>query len=325
MQIFLAGGAGAIGRRLIPLLRQSGHEVAATTRSKSKLEMLRAAGAEPILLDAFDRQAVHRAVAASRPDVVMHQMTALASLKDFRKFESELTMTNRLRTEGAEILLEAAQSAGAKRFIAQSYSGWPNERTGGRIKSETDPLDPNPPRAMKATVESLKKLESMVTNAPGLTGIVLRYGSFYGPGTAVEPGGILVDAVQSRQFPIIGGGMGVWSWLHIDDAARATVLALDRGESGIYNIADDEPAEVATWLPVLADIVNAKPPRRIPTWLGRLFVGEAGVSMMTRSRGSSNAKAKRILGWQPHYASWREGFRHGLTDREPKFAGQPVA
>ena len=325
MRIFLAGGAGAIGRRLIPLLRQSGHEVAATTRSKGKLEMLRAAGAEPILLDAFDRQAVHRAVTDARPDVVMHQMTALASLKDFRKFESELAMTNRLRTEGMEILLEAARFAGVKRFIAQSYSGWPNERTGGRIKNETDPLDPNPPSTMKPTIEALKSLERIVPDAQGLTGIVLRYGSFYGPGTSVAPGGILVDAVQLRQFPVIGGGKGLWSWIHIDDAARATVLALDHGESGIYNIVDDEPAEVATWLPVLADIVNAKLPRRVPTWLGRLFVGEAGVSMMTRSRGSSNAKAKRILGWHPYYASWREGFRHGLTDREPKFAAQPVA
>lgn len=320
MRIFLAGGTGAIGRRLIPLLRQSGHEVAATTRSKNKLEPLRAAGAEPILLDAFDRQAVHRAVTAARPDVVMHQMTALASLKDFRKFESELAMTNRLRTEGMEILLEAARFAGAKRFIAQSYSGWPNERTGGRIKNETDPLDPNPPSAMRPTIEALKKLERIVPDGQGLTGIVLRYGSFYGPGTHVAPGGILVDAVQSRQFPVIGGGTGVWSWIHIDDAARATILALNHGEGGIYNIVDDEPAEVAEWLPVLAEIIKAKPPRRIPAWLGRLLIGEAGVSMMTQSRGSSNAKEKRILGWQPHYASWREGFRHGLTDREPKFA-----
>ncbi|HZY62789.1 MAG TPA: NAD(P)-dependent oxidoreductase [Edaphobacter sp.] len=318
MRIFLAGGTGAIGRRLIPFLRQSGHEVTATTRSNGKLEVLRNLGAKPVLLDAFDRRSVEKAVIEAQSDVVMHQMTALANLKDFRKFESELALTNRLRTEGAEILLQAAQSAGAKRFIAQSYSGWPNERTGSRIKTESDPLDPNPPDAMKPTVKALIQLEQMVTNAQALTGIVLRYGSFYGPGTGVAPDGILVEALQSRQFPIIGSGTGIWSWVHIDDAARATVLALEYGESGIYNIVDDEPAEVATWLPVLADAVKAKAPRRIPAWLGRLFIGEAGVSMMTRSRGSSNAKAKQALHWQPSYASWREGFHYGLTDRQPK-------
>lgn len=326
MRIFLAGGTGAIGRRLIPLLRERGHEVTATTRSKSKLETLRRDGAEPVMLDAFDRKAVHEAVIEARPDVVMHQMTALATMKDFRKFENELALTNRLRTEGTEILLEAAQSAGAKQFIAQSYSGWPNERTGSRIKTEDDPLDSNPPHAMKPTIEAFKKLEQIVPNAQGITGIVLRYGSFYGPGTSVAPDGILVQALQSRQFPVIGGGAGIWSWIYIDDAARATVAALDRNESGIFNIVDDEPAEVATWLPVLAEIINAKPPWRVPAWLGRLFVGEAGLSMMTQSRGSSNAKAKRVLHWQPHYASWREGFRHGLTDQKavPQPAGAGV-
>lgn len=316
MRIFLAGGTGAIGRRLIPMLRKADHEVTATTRSKAKLEILRAIGARPVILEAFDRDAVRKAVAAAQPDVVIHQMTDLANLKDLRNLEREVVATNRLRTEGTQVLLDAARAAGAKRFIAQGNIMWSNERSGSRVKTELDPLDPHPPRPMKAALDAMRKLERMVPSASGMLGIVLRYGVFYGPGTSIAPEGEVVEAVHARKLPIIGGGAGVWSWIHIDDAARATQLAVESGEPGVYNIVDDEPAEVSEWLPDLAEAIGAKPPRRIPAWLGRLIIGEAGVCMMTQIRGSSNAKAQKAFGWQLLYPSWRKGFREGLVVRE---------
>lgn len=312
MRVFVAGASGAVGKRLVPLLISRGHSVTGTTRSPAKAHDLRAAGAEVVILDALDREAVIHAVVAARPDVVVEQMTALAGLRNFRRFDQEFAMTNRLRTEGTEHLLAGAREAGTARFVAQSYTGWPNERRGGRVKSEEDPLDPSPPKAMARTLEAIQTLESAVTHAPGIAGVVLRYGSFYGPGTSIAPGGSLVEAVRKRQVPVIGGGTGVWSFIHVDDVAEATMLAIESAPGGIYNIVDDEPAEVSVWLPELARAIGADRPRRIPAWLGRLAAGEALVSMMTEMRGSSNAKAKKVLQWQPKHASWRTGFRTGL-------------
>jgi nucleoside-diphosphate-sugar epimerase len=322
MRIFIAGATGAVGKRLVPLLVRSGHQVVASTRSSSKVGGLRAAGAEPVVLDALDRQAVLAAVTAARPEVVIHQMTALPRMPNLRKFDQEFAQTNRLRTEGTAHLLAAAKAAGARRFIAQSYTGWPNPRTGSRIKTEEDGLDPTPVPVSANTIAAIGRLESMVmeaANSGSLEAIALRFGSFYGPGTALAPDGEVLEAVRARKLPIVGDGGGVWSFLHIDDAAAATEAVLERGPSGIYNITDDEPAEVSVWLPELARLLGAKPPYHVPAWIARLLIGEAGVSMMTQMRGSSNAKAKRVLGWQPLYASWREGFKT-LASASPRAA-----
>jgi nucleoside-diphosphate-sugar epimerase len=333
MRIFLAGATGALGMRLLPRLVAGGHHVIATTRTPGKLEALRAAGAQPVILDALDEQAVRAAVLAARPEVVVHQMTALADMGSLRHFDREFAQTNRLRTEATAHLLAAARTAGTRRFVAQSYSGWPNARDGGRVKTEQDPLDPHPPKTMAKTMAAIRWLEAAVagsrasaiatttataavataTATADLEGIVLRYGSFYGPGTSIASDGDIVKLVRRRQMPIIGGGAGVWSFIHIDDAAEATRLAIEGQAVGIFNIVDDEPAEVSTWLPELARAVGAPPPRHLPAWLGRLVGGEAIVSVMTRVRGSANTRAKRELGWQPAYASWRDGFRHGLS------------
>lgn len=325
MKVFLAGATGAIGKRLVPLLVSAGHEVVGMTRTAAKTGALRAAGAEPVVADALDREAVREAVLRAHPEVVIHQLTALTGMGDLKHFDNDLAGTNRLRTEGAENLLAAAQEAGAQRFVAQSFSGWPNERRGGRVKSEEDPLDADPPETMRRTLGAIRQLEAMVSGASGLTGIVLRYGGFYGPGTSLGEGGKFVEMVRRRQLPLFGAGTGVWSFLHIDDAANATRIAAGEGPGGIYNIVDDEPAEVAVWLPDLAQALGAKPPRHLPAWLGRLLVGEAGLSVMNKVRGSSNAKAKRVLGWRPIYATWRDGFRHGLSGEPPRTAPSKVA
>ena len=317
MKIFLAGATGAIGRRLVPLLVSGRHQVVGATRTKSKLDGLRAAGVEPVVVDALDRDAVMQAIGSARPDTIVHQMTALARLRSLKNFDREFALTNRLRTEGTRNLLAAARAMGVRRFIAQSYTGWPNIREGGRVKSEDDPLDPNPPQAARRTFDAIRQLEAMVSGASGMTGIVLRYGSFYGPGTSIAPDGDIGQLVRQRKFPIFGDGAGVWSFTHIDDAASATALAIERGPAGIYNIVDDEPAAVSVWLPELAKTIGAKPPYRLPEWLGRLVIGEAGMSMMTKSRGSSNAKAKRVLGWQPMYPSWRDGFCGMMPSVDP--------
>jgi nucleoside-diphosphate-sugar epimerase len=317
VRIFIAGASGAIGKRLVPLLTGEGHQVIATTRSPRKAEGLRAAGAVPVVLDALDRDTVLKAVASARPDVVVHQLTALAGVRNFRKIDHELALTNRLRTEGTDHLLAAALAAGARRFVAQSFTGWPNAREGGRVKTEEDPLDAHPPKAMRRTLDSIRRLEATVTGTSGMEGIVLRYGAFYGPGTSLARGADILERVRQRKLPVLGSGAGVWSFIHIDDAAQATRLAIHQGPPGIYNIVDDEPAEVSLWLPDLARAIGAPPPYRLPLWLGRLLAGEGAASMMTRVRGSSNAKAKRLLNWQPAYASWRDGFRRGLGDASP--------
>jgi nucleoside-diphosphate-sugar epimerase len=308
MRVFLAGAMGAIGQRLVPLLVAGGHHVIATTRTPEKLERLSAQGAEPLVVDGLDRDAVMKAVVAAHPDAIVHQMTALTSMRSLKHFDDEFAVTNRLRTEGTSHLLAAARAAGTHKFVAQSYTGWPNERQGGRVKTEEDPLDRDPPKAMTKTLDAIRALEDRVKNAEGVAGTVLRYGSLYGPGTSMSDQGEIVELIRQRKFPLIGNGAGVWSFLHVADAARSAQLALERDTPGIYNVVDDEPAEVSVWLPFLARVLGAKPPFRLPAWVGRFAVGDAGVSMMTQARGSSNAKAKRALGWQPEYASWREGF-----------------
>jgi 2-alkyl-3-oxoalkanoate reductase len=317
MKILVAGATGAVGKRLVPLLAAGGHHIIATTRTANKLSELRAAGVQAVLMDGLNREEVIKAVVSSRPDVIVHQMTALPPMLNLKKFDDDLALTNRLRTEGTRHLVTAAAMAGTHKFVAQSYTGWPNQRQGGRVKTETDPLDAAPPFPMTKTLEAIRTLEQIVSSTAGLNGMALRYGSLYGPGTSLSSEGEVVELVRQRKFPLIGGGAGVWSFIHVDDAARATKLAIERGTPGIYNIVDDEPADVADWLPGLAGAIGAKPPLRLPAWVGRLAVGEVGVSMMTKIRGSSNAKAKRSLGWQPEYASWRDGFRRGLSAELP--------
>jgi nucleoside-diphosphate-sugar epimerase len=296
----------------VPLLIDSGHEVVGTTRTPAKVDGLRLVGATPVVLDGRDGEAVRRTVLEAEPEVVIHQMTALSGDLDLRHFAETFAETNRLRTETTDRLIEAAVEAGARRFIAQSFAGWPNEQSGGPVKTEEAPLNTHPPKQVRETLGAILHLESITTGTPGIDGLALRYGGFYGPGNALGKGGAMLEAVAKRQMPVVGGGSGIWSFLHIDDAARATALAVDRGTSGIYNIVDDEPAPVSEWLPYLADVLGARPPRRVPAWLARLIVGEAAVSMMTKIRGSSNAKAKRELDWNLEYPTWRVGFRDGL-------------
>jgi 2-alkyl-3-oxoalkanoate reductase len=309
MRVFVAGATGAIGTRLVAQMLERGHEVTGTTRTEAKAERLRAQGAEAVLLDVFDREAVREAVLATRPDAVVHQATALSGLSDMKHFDRSFAQTNRLRTEGTDALLAAAAEAGVRRFAAQSFAGWPYAREGGPVKTEEDPLDPTPVPAMSETLAAIRHLEAAVVGAGGL---VLRYGGFYG-----SPDDAQLELVRKRRFPIVGDGGGIWSFVHLDDAAAATVLALERGEPGVHNVVDDEPAPVREWLPALAAAIGAKPPRRVPRWLARLLAGEAGVALMTEIRGASNAKAKRELGWAPRYPSWRQGFRAAYGRAEP--------
>lgn len=310
LKVFLAGGTGALGARLVPLLVERGHELTATTRKPASADRLREAGASPVVVDALSRDEVIAAVRDARPEVVVHQLTALAGRMDVRRFDRTFAGTNRLRTTGTDHLLEAAQAAGVRRFVAQSFGGWPYARTGGAVKTEADPLDPDPPRELAATLSAIRHLEAAVTDARDLEGLVLRYGLFYGPSTSLAPeGGEQVEMLRKRRWPIVGAGTGVLSFVHIDDAAAATAAAIEGGAPGIYNVVDDEPAPVSVFLPYLAEALGAKPPRRVPVWLGRLAAGEHGVTMMTSVRGASNAKAKQELGWTPRHASWREGFR----------------
>jgi nucleoside-diphosphate-sugar epimerase len=313
MKVFVAGGSGALGKRLVSQLVTHNHEVTAMTRSPQKAGDLRSLGAEPVLADGLDRDAVMQAVLRARPDAVIHQMTGLTGMTDFKKFDDGFALTNRLRTEGTDHLLEAARAAGVRRLIAQSYGGWNYARTGTGLKTEEDPFDPSPPANQRRSLEAIRHLEEAVPGAPDLEGIALRYASFYGPGTGFDVNGDIVTLVRKRRLPIIGNGSGVWSFVHVDDAAAATIAAMERGAPGVYNVVDDEPAPVAEWLPELARLLGAKPPRHVPVWLGRLAAGEVGVSMMTQIRGISNAKAKRELGWEPRYSSWREGFRAVLS------------
>jgi len=312
MRVFVAGATGAIGRQLVPQLLVAGHQVTATTRSPAKVDGLRAAGADPLVLDGLDGAAVGAAVATAEPEVIVHEMTAIPADISFRKFDQTFGPTNKLRTAGVDHLLAAAAAQGVPRFIVQSFAGWPYALSGNPVKTEDDPLTGNPPAAMRSSLDAIRHLERAVTSAP-LAGLVLRYGGLYGPGSSDA----LVPMLKRRQVPIIGGGGGVWSFVHVADAAGATVAAVQGGGPGIYNIVDDEPARVADWLPVMARAVGARPPLRVPAWVGRLAAGEAGLYMMTKSRGCSNAKAKAELGWQLIWPTWRTGFADGLNRAYP--------
>ena len=320
MRIFVAGATGAIGKRLVPMLRANGHDVVGTTRSEAKVDDLRALGAEPVVLDVLEAEAVGRAVSEARPDVVVHQATALSDMSNIRNLDEVFAETNRLRTVGTNNLLAAALAVGATKFVAQSFGGWPYAKEGSLVKDEEAPLDPSPPATAAQTMAAIRHLEGMVVDAQGLEGIALRYGGFYGPGTSLFEGGEHVKGIRKRQFPIVGSGAGVWSFIHIDDVAGGTLAAIERGRHGLYNIVDDEPAPTTEWLPYLADVLGAKPPRHVPEWLGRLMAGEQVVSMMTEARGASNAKAKRELGWKLIYPTWREGFVVGLGNTQERSA-----
>jgi 2-alkyl-3-oxoalkanoate reductase len=300
MRVFVAGASGALGSRLIPQLIDAGHEVTGTHNSPASAQLLQELGAEPVRLDLLDARAVRTAVLGSRPDAIVHQATALADIKFGRNLDKTFATTNRLRTEGTDALLAAAREAGVRRFVAQSFAPYLYARQGGPVKTEADPVDQTPPRNTGQAYAAIIHLEK-ATLAFG--GIALRYGGFYGAANDA-----LIEPVRKRQFPIVGDGGGIFSWLHLEDGAAATVLALEHAGPAIYNIVDDEPAPVRDWLPVLANVLGAKPPRHAPTWLARLFAGQAAVVMGTQTRGASNAKAKRELGWIPRYPSWRLGF-----------------
>ena len=315
MRILVAGASGVLGRQLVPMLVERGHEVAGTTRG-DRGAVIEAMGARALYMDGLDPDSVAAAVSSAEPEVVVHQLTSLSGDLDLRKFDRTFALTNRLRTEGTDHLLSAARAVGARRFVVQSFAGWPYGRTGSWIKTEDDPLDNDPIEAARSGLAALRHLESAVAGAgPEIEGLVLRYGGFYGPGTSLgtKPEGVQTTMVRKRQFPIAGTGAGIWSLIHITDAATATVAAIEGGAPGPYNITDDEPAPIGEILPVLADAIGAKPPRHVPAWVGRLFAGELAVMMMQEARGASNAKAKRELGWQPHFSSWRQGFREGLA------------
>jgi nucleoside-diphosphate-sugar epimerase len=309
MKILLAGATGALGKQLVPRLVADGHEVVGITRTESKIGLLRELGATGVVADLLDPEQVARVVAAAEPEVIIHQLTALNRDFDVKHFDRTFEETNRLRTEATDHLLAAGRAVGVKRFIAQSYTSWPYARTGGAVKTEDDPLDPDPPAAMRESLRAIRHLESAVTGADWTEGIVLRYGGFYGPGTSMSrEGGEQIEVIRKRRFPVVGDGGGIWSFIHIEDAADATVAAVTHGRRGIYNIVDDDPAPVAEWLPAAASAVGAPAPRHVPRWLGRIAAGESGVVMMTEMRGASNEKAKRELGWKPKHPSWREGF-----------------
>jgi nucleoside-diphosphate-sugar epimerase len=317
MRIFVAGATGAVGRRLVRRLVRAGHTVVGLTRTPAKASFVRELGAEPVVADALDESSIDGAVRAARPDVIVHELTDLKGASDLRKFDRVFANSNRLRTSGTDHLLAAARACGVKRMVAQSFCGWPYARSGGHVKSEEDPLDPNPPQKLRSTLDAIRYLEHVVTASAAPEGVALRYGAFYGPDTGMFDAA-LIEQIRKRRVPLIGSGEAWWSFLHIDDAAEATALAVERG-NGVYNIVDDEPAPVREWLPTLADMLGAKPPFHLPAWIARIAAGEHLVVMMTESRAGSNAKAKRELAWRPRYASWRQGFAETIQ-REARLA-----
>jgi nucleoside-diphosphate-sugar epimerase len=298
MRVFIAGATGVVGQQLVPLLVSTGHDVVATTRNPAKFAALRAQGAEPIALDALDAAAVRAAVHQAQPDAIVHQATALSDLgNNFRNFDKLFADTNRLRTTGTENLLAAAKDAGTPRFVAQSYR-WAFTDANGEIAA-------NPPAAFRQSAAAIRRLEELVKQTPGA--VALRYGGFYGPNTSLDNGGPQITAIRKRQLPVVGDGRGYWTFLHVYDAATATLAALTRGQ-GVYVVADDEPAQARDWLPYLASVVGAKPPRHVPVWLARMVAGAGATQMMTTAPSASNADAKRELAWTPSYKSWRDGF-----------------
>lgn len=300
MRVFIAGASGAIGTRLVPQLVARGHDVVGTYRSPGKDGLLRALGAEPVALDLLDREAVLAAVRAAAPDAIVHEATALSNQTFSRNFDRTFAATNRLRTEGTDALLAAAWDVGVRRVVAQSFASYRYAREGGPVKTEDAPLDPDPPRSMRKGFAALRHLEEAVGS---INGIVLRYGAFYG-----DPDDGMLEPVRKGRFPIVGDGGGMTSFVHLEDAASATALAIEAGEPGIYHVCDDEPAPVRDWLPFMARTLGARPPRRVPAFLARILAGEAAVLIATEARAASNAKARRELGWEPRYRSWREGF-----------------
>jgi nucleoside-diphosphate-sugar epimerase len=316
MKVFVAGATGALGRQLVPMLVSQGHEVTGMTRTPAKQDLIRELGAQPAVADALDPEAVAEAVAQAEPDAVIHQLTELSGTFA-RNIDKSFATTNRLRTEGLDHLLAAAKAAGARRFIAQSFAGWPFELTGGPVKTEEDPLQQNPPRTVSESLAAIRHVED-ITRDSGIEGLALRYGGFYGPGTslAVHPPGEFTELILKRRVPIFGDGSAIWSLVHIEDAAAATAAALEKGAPGVYNVVDDDPVPVGEFIPEVARLIGAKPPRHLPLWVGRLIGGEPAVLMMTEIRGAANGKAKRELGWELRYPSWRLGFREerGLND-----------
>jgi nucleoside-diphosphate-sugar epimerase len=311
VRVFLAGATGVIGRRLAPMLLADGHHVTGMTRSPEKVDALRAGGVEPAVADALDADAVSRAVSDAHPDAVIHQLTSLPRRIEPRTIGRDFAMNDRLRSEGTRILVDAAQAAGATRILAQSIAFAYAPGPFGTVHHEDDPLHLDSPEPFRRSARALHELESTVVDAGG---IALRYGYFYGPGSSISKSGSMGEDVARRRMPIVGRGQGVWSFIHVDDAARATVAALTRGGPGAYNIVDDDPAPVVRWLPALAEALGAKKPRRVPAWLARPVAGSYGITTMTRAQGASNKLAKRELGWVPGFPCWREGFRSGLSD-----------
>jgi nucleoside-diphosphate-sugar epimerase len=307
MRIFVAGAAGAVGRSLLPRLCAAGHSVTGLTRNPANADVVRSLGARPVVADGLDTAVVKEAVARAEPEVIVHEMTDLKGENDLRAFDASFAQSNRLRTAGTDNLIAAAQAAGVKRFVAQSFCGWPYAHTGAPVKSETDPLDPDPPDEFRHTLDGIRYLEAAVTNSCNFVGLALRYGAFYGVGTGIFDGP-MIDGLRKRRVPLIGRGDGWWSFVHIDDAAAATAIAATRGEPGIYNIVDDDPAPVSSWLPALAEMLGARPPFRIPEWLAGIVAGRHVVTLMTEVRAGTNAKAKRELGWALEHPSWRQGF-----------------
>jgi nucleoside-diphosphate-sugar epimerase len=314
MRVFIAGATGALGRRLVPLLTQAGHVVSGSSRTPAGRDAVGAQGATGIVMDPLDAESVRAAVAEAAPDVIVHELTALSAMTgNLKQWDRDFAMTNRLRIEATDHLIAAAHASGVRRVVAQSYGGhWTNQRTGGPVKTEDDPLVEDPGKEARESLRAIKHVERVVTMAPGIEGVVLRYGNFYGPGNTLSRTGAMGQAIRRAKVPVVGGGAGVWSFIHIDDAATATVAAIERAAPGIYNIVDDDPAPIAEWLPYLAEQLGGRRPERLPAWIARPLIGEYGVALMTTVRGSSNAKAKRELGWAPRYATWREGFRTGI-------------
>ncbi|MGA7420464.1 MAG: NAD(P)-dependent oxidoreductase [Acidimicrobiales bacterium] len=307
MRVFVAGGAGVVGRRLVPQLVAHGHQVTATTTNPARLGSLAQLGADAVVMDGLDGVSVGEAVATSMPDAIVHQMTAIGGKKpDIKHLDRWFATTNHLRTEGTDHLLAAAHAIGITNFVAQSYANWNGIREGGWVKTEEDPLDLNAGTAAHQVAMAIRHLEDVVVKAGGAA---LRYGGLYGPGATDDQ----VELVRKRKFPLIGDGAGYSSWVHLDDAASATVLAVEQKARGVFNIVDDEPAPAREWLPCLAASAGAKPPMRVPKWLARMLAGEVAVMMMTEGRGFSNAKAKRELGWELRYPSWRQGFKEGMA------------
>ena len=316
MRVLVAGAGGAVGQPLIPLLTRAGYTVGALLRSESKRDALLAMGATPFFADALDRSAVQAIVETFRPDAIINQLTAIPQVIDLAHYDRTFALTNRLRTEGTDNLIAAAKRVNVNRFVAQGFAGSLYARTGSRVKTEEDPFDPDPPPQLRATLAALRYLESSVLDSFPEGGIVLRYGWFYGPRTSLAKNGTMAQAARKRMLPIVAGGTGLWSFLHVQDAASAALAAL-AGRAGIYNIAGDEPAPVRDWISMLADLAGAKPPFHVPAWIARMLIGDHGVAMMRDIRGISSEKAKRELGWLARYPNWRDGFAGEFAEHKP--------